>query len=254
MVILPATYTGSPRNMHEYAQDGLTYVKKFGRPDLFITFTCNPNWEEISELLTSNQTNMDRHDVIARVFKQKLRRLIDLIVKYKLFGNIRCWMYSIEWQKRGLPHAHILLWLYDKISPNNIDDIISAEIPNEHHDPILYEIIRKHMIHGPCGQMNSSAPCMKDNVCTKRFPKLLVNETQSGLDGYPLYRRRSQKEGGYTTTIKCNKIDVSIDNSWIVPYSPILCKIFKAHINVEYCHSVKSIKYICKYICKGTIF
>lgn len=42
MVILPATYNGSPRHMHEYAQDALTYVRRYGRPDLFITFTCNP--------------------------------------------------------------------------------------------------------------------------------------------------------------------------------------------------------------------
>ncbi|GFY23468.1 uncharacterized protein LOC104236095 [Trichonephila clavipes] len=43
-----------------------------------------------------------------------------------------------------------------------------------------------------------------------------------------------------------------IDNSWVVPYSPLLFRIFKAHINVEYCNSVKSIKYICKYVTKGS--
>jgi len=44
---------------------------------------------------------------------------------------------------------------------------------------------------------------------------------------------------------------VTIDNTWIVPYSPILCRSFNIHINVEYCHSVQSIKYICKYLNKG---
>lgn len=39
LVILPSTFTGSPRHMHEYAQDAITYVRKHGRPDLFITFT-----------------------------------------------------------------------------------------------------------------------------------------------------------------------------------------------------------------------
>ena len=37
--------------MHEYAQDAMTYVRAYGRPDLFITFTCNPTWDEIKELL-----------------------------------------------------------------------------------------------------------------------------------------------------------------------------------------------------------
>lgn len=46
-VILPATYVGSPRHLHEYYQDALTYVRRYGRPDLFLTFTSNPHWQEI---------------------------------------------------------------------------------------------------------------------------------------------------------------------------------------------------------------
>lgn len=37
-----------------------------------------------------------------------------------------------------------------------------------------------------------------------------------------------------------------------MPYSPLLSKVFQAHINVEYSNSVKSIKYICKYVNKGS--
>ncbi|VDO47789.1 unnamed protein product [Onchocerca flexuosa] len=46
--------------------------------------------------------------------------------------------------------------------------------------------------------------------------------------------------------------DIEVDNRWVVPYSPLLLKAFKAHTNVEYCNSVKSIKYICKYVNKGS--
>ncbi|GFW73040.1 helitron_like_N domain-containing protein [Trichonephila clavipes] len=51
MVILPSTFTGSPRHKHEYAQDAMTYVRAYDRPDFFITFTCNPAWDEVKELL-----------------------------------------------------------------------------------------------------------------------------------------------------------------------------------------------------------
>jgi hypothetical protein len=65
------------------------------------------------------------------------------INKGQVFGETRCWMYSIEWQKRGLPHAHILIWLKDKIRPDQIDSVISAELPNKDDDPDLFEIIEK---------------------------------------------------------------------------------------------------------------
>ena len=35
--ILPATFTGGPRYMFERQQDAITYVREYGRPDLFIT-------------------------------------------------------------------------------------------------------------------------------------------------------------------------------------------------------------------------
>ena len=81
LTILLATYVGSPRNMHEYAQDAITYVRNYGRPDLFITFTCNPKWPEITNLLLTGQTSSDPHDITARVFRQKIRLLMDFIVK-----------------------------------------------------------------------------------------------------------------------------------------------------------------------------
>ena len=53
-VYLPSSFIGSPRHMHEYTQDAMTYVRIYGRPDLFITFTCNPKWSEIQGLLSNN--------------------------------------------------------------------------------------------------------------------------------------------------------------------------------------------------------
>ncbi|GFU96247.1 uncharacterized protein TNCV_3370101 [Trichonephila clavipes] len=61
--------SGSPRHMNEYAQDAMTYVRAYGRPDFFITFTCNPAWDDVKELLLTGQSPSDRHDISARVFK-----------------------------------------------------------------------------------------------------------------------------------------------------------------------------------------
>ncbi|CAI6376322.1 unnamed protein product [Macrosiphum euphorbiae] len=116
MVVLPSSFTGSPRYMHEKTQDAMTYVRHYGRPDLFITFTCNPRWREVSNALLSEQKSYDRHDIIARIFHLKVKTLMKLLTKGNLFGEVQCFMYSVEWQKRGLPHIHILLWLKQRIS------------------------------------------------------------------------------------------------------------------------------------------
>jgi len=89
---------------------------------------------------------------------------------------------------------------------------------------------------------------MKDNACSKYYPKNLIKETQTGDDGYPKYKRRSTDDGGFSVNIK----GVDIDNRWIVPYSPVLLRTCTAHVNVKYCSSVKSIKYVCKYVNKGS--
>ncbi|XP_053945028.1 uncharacterized protein LOC128854731 [Anastrepha ludens] len=133
-----------------------------------------------------------------------------------------------------------------------IDTVISAEIPDQTIDPGLFEVVTKNLIHGPCGDINRNSPCMIDGKCSKRFPKQMIAETITGDDGYPQYRRRSTEDNGKSTVIKLQNQDVEIDNRWIVPYSPILSKMFNAHINVEYCNSVKSIKYICNYVNKGS--
>ena len=72
----------------------------------------------------------------------------------------------------------------------------------------------------------------------------------TGNDAYSLYRRRSPDDNGRTITRKVKRKDFGVNNSWIVPYSPLISKTFNTHCNVEYCNSVKSIKYICKYVTK----
>ncbi|GFV11084.1 ATP-dependent DNA helicase [Trichonephila clavipes] len=108
------------------------------------------------------------------------------------------------------------------------------------------------MVHGPCGSYNPRSPCMKNGICSKRFPKPFSTETVTGEGGYPFYRRRSPENSGIRTAIQSRANCIDIDNRLIVPFSPVLSRTFRAHINVELCSSIKSIKYICKYVNKGS--
>ena len=141
--------------MHEKRATAMAYVRRFGKPELFITVTTNPKWDEISENLSHGESAADRPDIVARVFHLKLNCLLHLL-KHDFFGRHQASFHTIEYQKRGLPHAHILLWVVpeDKVHLENIDSVISAEIPSRQRDPQLHELVIKHMIHGPCGSFN----------------------------------------------------------------------------------------------------
>lgn len=69
---------------------------------------------------------------------------------------------------------------------------------NKYLDPVLFNIVTRNMFHGLCGQHNICAPCVKDEKCTKQFPKEFIAETRTGDDGYPKYRHHSPKSGGET--------------------------------------------------------
>lgn len=81
-------------------------------------------------------------------------------------------LYTIEFQKRGLPHCHTLLWVAasHKIQePSDIDAFVTAELPDPSSEPLLYHTVTTCMIHGPCGLVNVNATCMKDDKCKKKF-------------------------------------------------------------------------------------
>ncbi|XP_053552307.1 uncharacterized protein LOC128643486 [Bombina bombina] len=246
-VILPSSFQGSPRNMAQNYHDAMAIVRKYGKPDYFITMTCNPKWPEILDNLLEGQAVEFRPDLVARVFNLKLNSLLNDILNKHVLGSPCAKVHVIEFQKRGLPHAHILLILKAEDKPNDaetIDTFISAEIPDEQIYPRLHAIVIKHMIHGPCGEHNLNSPCMVDGNCSKNFPKNFQKETLINVDGYPRYRRQKND----TTVIVKGK---KIDNSWVVPYSPYFCLKYNCHINVESCVSVKSVKYLFKYVYKG---
>ena len=224
-VILPSTHLGSPCHMYQLFQDSMAICRHCRKPDLFLTMTTNPKWPEITDALLRDPTPdgkrqepSDRPDIVARVFVQKMEQLLK-DVREGLFGKVAGMVYTVEFQKRGLPHMHLLIFLdqQDKIrNPKDVDDIVSAQIPDPVAHPLLYETVTKHMVHGPCGLEHPSAPCMVDKACSKRYPKQFEPETLFGHSGYPEYAR---PDNGRSFEDRRGHVH---DNRDIVPHNPYL--------------------------------
>jgi hypothetical protein len=176
-------------------------ITHFGKSNFFVIFTANLNWEEIIIALFKDQTITDRPNIIARVFRAKLKDLISQIRNDEVFGIVPALIYTVKYQKKGLPHAHIIIFLtggHAFSEPEAIDNLIRAELPDRTLDPnkSLTEIVKQVMVHGLYKSLKPGAICMKKayaNVpltCSKRFPKLFANKTIVNKNGYPKYRRR----------------------------------------------------------------
>ena len=246
IVILPSSVEGSQRNMYQKYQDAMTIVTKHGKPDIFLTMTANPKWPEIQENLLPHQYASDRPDIVSRVFTLKLKELLDDLLERHVLGHITAFVYTIEFQKRGLPHAHMVLFLADADKPRtaqDVDYLVSAEIPDPQVQPEFHETVKRHMMHGPCGDLDPHCVCMENGECKKNFPKSLQQQTEFNVNGYPLYRRRGQHRAQLRRH--------TVNDSWVVPHNPRLLMKFNCHMNVEVCTTVRSVKYIFKYIHKG---
>ncbi|SCV74953.1 BQ2448_7982 [Microbotryum intermedium] len=254
-VILASTCAVGPRNVTQRFHDALRLVSRSGKPDLFVTFTCNPHWPEIVHQLGPGEAANDRPDIVARVFEAKLQALMDDVYgtrnRARVFRQVLSHIYVIEYQKRGLPHAHVLITLAADDRPMTADDrIVCAEIPDPDLYLDLHTTVTSSMQHGKCGAANLRQPCMEQPRgaaaarCKCHYPRARQDETTMNEDGcYSTYRRRFR--------FHVDKAGVRYDDGDVVPYSPYLCAKYDAHINVEICSTIGAIKYMYKYVYKG---
>eukprot|EP00889_Picochlorum_renovo_P006425 jgi/Picre1/33455/NNA_008779.t1 len=217
---VPASHIGSRAYFRKKRYDAYALACAFGNPSLFITMTCNPNWPEIQREIRRGQAAQDRPDIVSRVFHAKLRQLKDELIKGKVFGEAKALTYRVEYQKRGLPHVHMLLWLEDQAittTGEGIEKVSRAWIPDE-----------KRLPDGVQG---------RDDGSERQRPW-----------GYPIYRRPNN------TRVVEKKLEngdtVELDNRYVVPYNMYLLKRYNCHLNVMVCSGIEGIKYMFKYVYK----
>jgi hypothetical protein len=195
--------------------------------NVFLTFTCNLNWEEIIAELEPNQTAFDHPDLVAHIFQMKVKAPIKGVAKIGWFAKVIGNIWTREYQKRGLPHIHLLIIFSrkQKVSPTeDIDRLVLAKLPLLENTP-LFEIVTKCLLHGPCAQEYPNAPCMVNSGCKNCYPRAFSKETTQGKDGYPVYHQRNDGP-----TFRKNTNGFVYDNQWVVPHNPYLTKMFNAHI------------------------
>jgi hypothetical protein len=182
-----------------------------GKPDLFITMTTNPHWPEILENLLPGQTANDGRDLVAQVFHIKFTEMLINLQERQVLERIVAAIYTIEFQKRGSPHAHVQVILAenDKLhTESEIDRIVTAEIRDEFIDPELFACNCEEVYvvwalwHQSSPNRWQSLKCCKrptqPGVCTDKFPRSFQAETTVIDNGFPQYLWR---DNGQSVTV-----------------------------------------------------
>ncbi|KAK0408318.1 hypothetical protein QR680_003886 [Steinernema hermaphroditum] len=281
LTYVPHYIRGSPRYLREQFEKAVTLSNKLGKPDLFITFTASSRWQEIKENIPPGETWADHPFLVAEIFKKKLHEFLKDVCgtwkketpkqkaeriaakKHKvlrggMFGDVAWYVYSVEFQQRGMPHAHIVISLAGDAKTKvaqKIDEICQAELPvlPSEGDPEyrrikrLRDIVEELMMHSPC-ENNNTAYCRQHTkrhwrTCSKRFPKPFRNFSSLLEDDYALLRRPDNGE--------CSSRNPLATNQYVVAYNKKLLLKYEAHINVEIISNLHVLKYLFKYLFKG---
>ena len=97
----------------------MAIVREYGKPSYFITFTCNPNWPEITNSLFPGQSSYERSDIVARVFHMKWDALLHAVLKEDVLGHCDAYCAVKETQKRHLPVRYVYIYIVSSsLSPN----------------------------------------------------------------------------------------------------------------------------------------
>ena len=141
--------------------------------------TCNHKRPEITSALLPSQTSGDRPDIVCRVFNLKLKRIMDEIRKGKIFGLTTAFVCTIEFEKRRLSHAHLLLILHQSCKvkePADVDRIVCAEIPSLITRPNLYGAVAMHIMHGSCAWVSQTLRAWKITFISRIFPESSIGQ------------------------------------------------------------------------------
>ncbi len=237
-IFLPASFMGSKQWCVDQTTDSLALAAKYHpSPTFWVTFTCNADWPEIHLHLLPGQSWRDQPFLVVCVFKAKLCQFITVFSKmFPNTGGIQYLIEHVEFQKRGLPHAHMLFkFRHDLLHPLDIDRVVSAEMPDNPNDILLIEKFMLHHHPSPICPISSYCQSVVNGecVCQFHYPQPLTEQTTVNAEGCVHYQWWREQD------------------RMVVEHILPLLRLFNCHINVQIASTSHIFQYLFKYINKG---
>ncbi|CAD5208301.1 unnamed protein product [Bursaphelenchus xylophilus] len=255
---MPPGHRYSRRYYQRQYSNCVAMAQTLGSPSFFITLTANSEWPDFLHLCGNKGIEpKNAYDILNRVFRQKVVELMRRIAppqkgQQGWFGQCLGYYMSLEFQKRGNPHVHLLLWTEHKeMSAHVVDEFISARFPDPVADAEVHDKVLRYMIHD-CKETDLCRD--KNGKCTRRYPQEIVPETRIG-PGYVAYQRLERGKDVTAPVHSGSKMVDSVQRVYndrhVVPYNKTLLTWWDGHSNVEAVCTNGTPAYVLKYILKG---
>jgi hypothetical protein len=231
---IPSSLTDTDQYWHAVAEKCFALSTQIGPPTFFLTMTMNPYWPDYQALKRGSGHYSDA-TIISIVFRSRLKFLIKHCKSTRLFGNLKAFVWRVEYQQRGLPHAHILLWTdTDTTDIREVDRLINARYPQpspiQNQQQMISDfrtLIDRFQVHHHTRRCRTST-----GACKYRYPQEVNPESR--IEKCKYYFARSEAD------------------RYIVPHNLELLALLRCHHCLEVIHSSQCIGYILKYCSKNS--
>ena len=240
-------------------------IREWGSPTLFLTFSCaeyeSPDIEnylrKVNDVPPSyNVGKLCTEDPISvsRKFSEKFHSFFQRVVKKgEVLGTVDHFYWKKEYQARGAPHYHVLLWIKDApvIGRDDPDEVlgwiqerITCHIPNKESDPELYNLVTRYQMHKCSGYCKRKRKCGNVFITRCKF-------------GFPRIPCESAKLNPVTDSLKSRSkiyhLARAESETRVNDYNPLLLLLWKANIDIQFVaeSSLALAHYVSGYVTKA---
>ena len=241
-------------------------VAEFGSPTFFLTFSCAEySSEDIREFLHKVNTVPPSYNTgklctedpvsVSRQFSLKFTEMFNkVLIKGQILGPVREFYYKKEYQARGAPHYHCLIWIANApvVGESRAEDVtrfiderVTCNIPSKDTCPQLHEIATRYQLHKCSNYCKKKRKFSKNTFVTKckfGFPRPVSEETV--LKNV----QQSMKAEKRIYHLKRSEEEVRVND-----YNPLLLLLWKANIDVSFTSecSLALADYVSGYVTKA---
>ena len=241
-------------------------ICEWGSPTLFLTFSC-AEYEspDITEYLRRVNDVSPSYDIgklctvdpisVSRKFSLKFHAFFHtIVVKGEVLGKVEHFYWKKEYQARGAPHYHVLLWIGDapvigRDDPEKvlawIQERVTCHIPDKESDPELHRLVTRYQTHKCSAYCKRRQKCASNTFVTRcrfGFPRQVcenakLNSVQDSL-----------KSRNRIYQLRRTESEVRVND-----YNPLLLMLWKANIDVQFVaeSSLALAHYVSGYVMKA---